>query len=164
MERGQTAALDIVQDALVVCESPEPPCPARRSVFTQHATMRKASMSSPEIGLIQDSDLGCQHSRSEDLGPLLLTAREALVQVSAGRRICPSASKSIFSYSRLRNSAMGKPDLPLPLPWPPCTASTAVRKKLARLRPEMDTGYWNARNSPKRARSSGVRRQHILAR
>ena len=79
-------------------------------------------------------------------------------------------SSAIFSRILLRKSRIETPPLIgsvgsmsgfLSMPW--SLALSAVRMKLATLRPGIAVGYWKARNSPRRARLSGRQREDVAA-
>ena len=70
-----------------------------------------------------------------------------------GRFSISASMSSAFAFSRtsLRNSAAFSSASPRALRW----ALSAVRRKVMLPTPGISTGYWNARNSPAAARSSG---------
>src|SRR5438034_9744880 len=102
------------------------------------------------VGLVEDRKLGLEHRQLEDFVALLLAAREAVVDGAIQVAVVP-ADQLEFFLERVHEFHGAELFL---------TAVLADRvhggaEKYALVMPRIATGYWNARNSPSRARSSG---------
>ena len=153
---------DVVQQALVVRDQQDAEVRVEHRVDALGDDPQGVDVEA-RVGLVEDRHLRLEHRHLEHLEALLLAAREALVDVARSRTTRPSAAARAWPRIFLRKSIIETPPLMasvgsmsgfLSMPW--SFALSALRMKLATLRPGIAVGYWKARNIPSRARLSGL--------
>src|SRR6185312_1750811 len=103
------------------------------------------------VGLVQHGEPGLQHQHLQDLVALFLAAGEASF-TPRDRKLSSMCMSFIFSRTSPRNSKASTSGRPRSLR----AALVAAFSRYTLLTPGISTGYWNPRNTPARARSSGA--------
>ena len=125
--------------------------PGPANLLTPSATTRRASMSRPESVSSSTAIVGLEHRQLEDLHPLLLASREAVVQVARGELL-----GDVGEGHRLLGLLAEVLELDRLLAGGLAMRVDAMRRYLATVTPGIATGYWKAMNRPIRERSSGL--------
>src|SRR5512143_1953831 len=78
--------LDVIEDPLVVRDQQHAQVGSREGVHALRDDAERVDVE-PGVGLVEHRDLGPEHGHLEDLGALLLAAREAVVDVASGEGV-----------------------------------------------------------------------------
>src|SRR6185295_5732790 len=91
--------LDVVQDPLVVRDQEHPEIGAGERVHAFRNDPERVDVE-PRVGLIENRDLGLQDRHLEDLGALLLAAREPVVDVAPGEGVVHLENRHLLLHER----------------------------------------------------------------
>src|SRR5437667_1219128 len=91
--------LDVVQDPLVVRDQEHPEIGAGERVHALRNDPERVDVE-PRVGLVEDRDLRLQDRHLQDLGALLLAARESVVDVAPRERVVHLEDRHLLLHER----------------------------------------------------------------